>query len=465
MDPIQSFVTHFRRSRYEDLSPAVVEAVKIAILDTLGAALAGSASEPGRGIARVARRHGGTAGSTLVAHGVKVAPPMAALANGVMARCLELDGTHETGGGHVGVCIVPAALATAETAETQVGGRALIHGVALGVDMLCRLRMGAGKSKAIGWMAETLAPMSVAAMASTLLGLPEETTLDAIGLAYASCSGNVQPTVEGAWSLWTPAGTAAMSGLLAVDMAREGFRGPRHPLLGEFGLYRLYFRGDYDEAALLGDLGERNEITHVSLKPYPTCKYTHHAIATALRLVATHGITPERVRRVTVATSTMGAAQCGFDAGGAPKIAPQTANAAKFSIPFTVAAAIARRRVTLAEFTEEAIHDPALRALASRVETRVDPARDALPMLYPPMEVAIETTDGAVLRGCEEYVKGDPRDPFTLADCVERFTTWAAAAVTPPRADDLERFVGLVERLEDVADVAALMPLLAGDGS
>src|SRR5262249_8564938 len=255
MDPIQSFVTHFRRSRYEDLSPDVVEAVKIAILDTMGAALAGSASEPGRGIARVARRHGGTTGSTLGARGVKVAPPMATLANGVMARCLELDGTHETGGGHVGVCIVPAALACAETSETAVSGRALILGVALGVDMLCRLRMGAGKSKAIGWMAETMAPMSVAATASTLLGLAEETTLDAIGLAYAACSGNVQPTVEGAWSLWTPAGTAAMSGLLAVDMAREGFRGPRHPLLGEFGLYRLYFRGDYDEAALLGDLG------------------------------------------------------------------------------------------------------------------------------------------------------------------------------------------------------------------
>ncbi len=85
--------------------------------------------------------------------------------------------------------------------------------------------------------------------------------LDAIGVAYASCSGNVQPTVEGAWSLWMPAGMAAANGLLAIDMAREGFRGPRHPLCGEFGLYRLYFRGDYDEAALLGQLGERNEIT------------------------------------------------------------------------------------------------------------------------------------------------------------------------------------------------------------
>jgi 2-methylcitrate dehydratase PrpD len=126
--------------------------------------------------------------------------------------------------------------------------------------------------------------------------------------------------------------------------------------------------------------------------PYPTCKYTHHAIATALELVRTHDLAPAQVRRVTVATNTMGATQCGVDATGAPKTAPATPGAAKFSIPLTVAAAIARRQVTLEEFTEEAIRDAALLALAARVETRIDPATDSLPMLYPAMDVRIETT-------------------------------------------------------------------------
>jgi 2-methylcitrate dehydratase PrpD len=461
MDPIRKLVTHLVSAQYEDLPAPVVDAVKMTVLDTAGAALAGSSSEAGRGIARIAQRYGGGTGSTLLAHGGRVAAPMAALANGVMARCCELDGTHESGGGHVGVCMVPAALALAEGAPTPVSGRQLTLGIALGVDMLCRLRMGAGKSKAIGWMAETMAPLSVAAMGARLLGLDEERTLDAIGVAYASCSGNVQPTVEGAWSLWTPAGSAAAAGILAIDMAREGFQGPRNPLLGEFGLYRLYFRGDYDEEALLGDLGQRNEIVNNSLKPYPTCKYTHHAIATALELVREHALRPEQVRRVTVATNTMGAIQCGFDATGAPKTAPSTPGAAKFSIPFTVAAAIARRQVTLEEFTEEAIRDPGLLALAARVETRVDPAKDALPMLYPPMDVRIETTDGRVIAGCEPFVKGHPSKPFTLGDCVERFVTAAGAAVRPLPRDRLERFVAMVEDLEHVKDTSELAPLLA----
>jgi 2-methylcitrate dehydratase PrpD len=170
MDPIRKLATHFAAARYEDLSSEAREAAKMTVLDTAGAALAGSSSEPGRGIARIAQRYGGATGSTLLAHGARVATPMAALANGVMARCGELDGTHETGGGHVGVCMVPAALALVEIAPAPVSGRELALGIALGVDMLCRLRMGAGKSKAIGWMAETMAPMSVAAMGSRLFG-------------------------------------------------------------------------------------------------------------------------------------------------------------------------------------------------------------------------------------------------------------------------------------------------------
>jgi 2-methylcitrate dehydratase PrpD len=157
----------------------------------------------------------------------------------------------------------------------------------------------------------------------------------------------------------------------------------------------------------------------------------------------------------------MGATQCGFDAAGAPKTAPPTPGAAKFSIPFTVAAAIARRQVTLEEFTEEAIGDAGLLALAARVETRVDPAKDALPMLYPPMDVRIETTDGRVLAGCEPVVKGHPENPFTLGDCVERFMTAAGAAVRPLARERLERFVSMVEHLEDVKDAGEMAPLLA----
>src|SRR5688572_23283322 len=44
MDPSKKVTTHFVSARFEDLAPEVVEAVKMTVLDTAGAALAGSSS-------------------------------------------------------------------------------------------------------------------------------------------------------------------------------------------------------------------------------------------------------------------------------------------------------------------------------------------------------------------------------------------------------------------------------------
>ena len=259
--------------------------------------------------------------------------------------------------------------------------------------MLCRLRMGAGKSKAIGWMAETMAPLSVAAMGARLLGLDEREMLDAVGLAYALWSGNVQPTVEGAWSLWVPAGTAAAGGILAIDLARAGFVGPRNPLLGEFGLYRLYFRGDYDEAAAArASSGDRNEI--VNNKPEALSRPASTRITrSATTLEAGPGARPQAgadARRVTVATNDDGRHPVRLRRERARRRRLRRRRGRRSSAyPFTVATAIVRRRVTLEDFTEDAIRDPELLGAGARkVTTRVDPVpRMRLPMLYPPADV------------------------------------------------------------------------------
>ena len=117
--------------------------------------------------------------------------------------------------------------------------------------------------------------------------------------------------------------------------------------------------------------------------------------------------------------------------------------------------------MTLDEFTEESIRDPVLLALAAKVQTRIDPAKDSMSMLYPPMDVSIETTDGRVFSGCQMFVKGHPKNPFTLADCIERFRTAAAWAAHPISSARLERFVEMVDDLERVNDAAAMVPLLA----
>ncbi|HSQ02440.1 MAG TPA: MmgE/PrpD family protein, partial [Burkholderiales bacterium] len=58
-DPIHTFAQHFANARYEDLSSEIIKTVKMTVLDTTGAALAGSASEAGRSIAQIAKGYGG----------------------------------------------------------------------------------------------------------------------------------------------------------------------------------------------------------------------------------------------------------------------------------------------------------------------------------------------------------------------------------------------------------------------
>ena len=164
--------------------------------------------------------------------------------------------------------------------------------------MLCRLRMGAGKAKAIGWMAETMAPLSVAAMGAKLLGLSEREMLDAVGVAYALCSGNVQPTVEGAWSLWVPAGT------------RGGGRNPGHRSgPGRIrGSAKSAPRGVRSLSALLprrvrrgsscsGELGrpERDpQFEPEALSRPASTRITRSA--TTLKLVEEHDLKPEQIK-------------------------------------------------------------------------------------------------------------------------------------------------------------------------
>jgi hypothetical protein len=58
-------------------------------------------------------------------------------------------------------------------------------------------------------------------------------------------------------------------------------------------------------------------------------------------------------------------------------------------------------------------------------------------------------------------VKGHPRNPFTLSDCVDRFMTLAGWAARPLGSGQLQEFVEMVETLEDVKDAGEMVPLLA----
>ncbi len=469
-DPIVALAEHALGVRYEDLPQQVVATVKKAVIDTAGAGLAGSSAELGQIVAAMARENGGSPDGTLWLFGDKVPASEAAFANAVMARCRELDDVHEGSpragrghGGHVNVTIVPAALAVVEHLPWPVSGRDLITAIAVGGDVLVRLRLAAGDAGRLGWEGPTVSPFGVAAAVGRLYRLDTGALLNAMGAAYAHCSGNVLSTSDGTWDVWLNAGMGARAGVVAVELARRGHRGARAPLLGGAGLYPLYFRGEYHAEALLSGLGKEFESGAVSIKPYAACKATHHAIYTSLALLHRHRIDPAAIERIEVRTSDYNMQLAGLNEHGEPKYAPRTINEAQFSIPFTMALAIMQGAVLPDTLTREALADPAILRLSRKITLRVTDDKNELARRegYPPVDVDIHTVDGKIWSGCELYVKGHPSNPMTLEEVIEKFQRCAELSALPLAPEAMHAFCGLIADLETLEDVRGIPSYLA----
>src|SRR5688572_26326855 len=121
--------------RYEDLSPGAVAACKARLLDTLGC-VAGAYDHPLSIAARsFADRYQTNAPATVFGASSRVAPEMAAFANGVMLRVLDLSDMYRLKSGGHPSDIISAALAAAELGARD--GRSLMTAVVIGYEVYC----------------------------------------------------------------------------------------------------------------------------------------------------------------------------------------------------------------------------------------------------------------------------------------------------------------------------------------
>lgn len=308
MPLINDLALNAMRLRYEDLPESVIQAVKRSVLDTLAVTVAGSSADGVESLVSLIKGWGGTGESTILVYGGKVPAFTAALANSTMARARDLDDVHEPAAMHLSAAIVPSAFVISEYSRSirnrLINGKDFIVAIALGSDFLCRLRLaGPGAGDEGGWSSETPAPLAVAMMGGKILGFDEEKICNSLGIAYAKCSGNIQAHIEGALTVRLQQGFGSMSGVLAVILADKGLTGAKDILEGKHGYYSLYMRGNYNPEALTKDIGKRFEISNVSIKPYPSCKYTHTAICGALQLAEENTIPPNDIRKVTITTN------------------------------------------------------------------------------------------------------------------------------------------------------------------
>jgi 2-methylcitrate dehydratase PrpD len=306
----------------------------------------------------------------------------------------------------------------------------------------------------------TAATFGAAAAAGALLGLDAAQLRDALGSAGTQAAGLWEFNADGTMSKYLHAGKAAFNGVLAAELAREGFTGAGRILEGERGFCRA-MSTDPDLDRLTADLGHRWKISENCYKLHSCCGHTHTAIDTAIDLRDRHcWAAGDAARDLT----GLRIALYGPGYGIVREPNPRTPYQAKFSIAYCVAVALHEGRVGLAQFDParfgpDGVTDPALAALLAKSTVEVDPDLTAR---YPerwPARLTLTLADGTTEERGADYPRGNPENPVAPAVLEEK----ARALIAPIYGEALaERALAAVRQAEQWTDVRqALRGILA----
>ncbi|MFW6147848.1 MAG: MmgE/PrpD family protein [Thermodesulfobacteriota bacterium] len=440
----QELADFFCPLRYEDLSDSLVHRTKSFFLDWLGSAFAGSSQLPTHMMLSIAEDMKGAEEATIIPNTTKHLPLIAALVNGASSHVMEMDDLHRRSIFHPAAPIMPAVFAAAE--KGHVSGRNLILGIFTGYETGIRAALAAGKSHYRFWhTTATCGTFGAAAGAAKVLELEPEQFIWALGSAGTQSSGLWEFLTEGAMSKQLHPGKAAMNGLLAVLLAQKGFTGSSRIFEGEKGFLKAT-SDDYEFTFLTDGLGEIFHTAENSLKYYASCGHTHSAIEAALRAWKDADLDPAAIQSITVHVY-----QGALDL--LEEVEAHSPYLAKFNLPFCVATALNFGHVDIDDFTDERIKDPSIQTLMSRISLRED---QELTLLYPqkwPARVEIMLKNGERYQGYCEYPKGDPENPLSEQELIEKFTKLCGDIITK---DEQDRIVDLVLDLENLEDAAHL---------
>jgi len=427
-------------TRFDDLPPALVAQAKRHILDTVGATLAGAASE-----IAVAVRHtfANENGKTLVwGTAQSVGAAQAAMLNGIAAHALELD---DTGGcDHSGAVVLPAVMAAVSLSPTPVNGRELITAVVIGYEIGRRVLEACGGYSAhngAGWHSTaTCGVFGAAAASARILGLDPAQTLAALGIA-GSFSGGLWAFIhDGSHSKKLHSGRAAEGGLLAARFAEQGISGPTKLFDDVWGGFLKTLAAEHAQPeALDADLGVVWKLARCSIKPYASCRGTHSAIDALGLLLEQLQIDADQLEDVQVSL-------CGFlnEMCGGRDIGSSAA--AQMSLPYALAARLVHGHCRLEAYDDEQRSASEIAHWMSRIHLEVDPqlSEDGEPV------VSICSHDGRTASLCIEVPLGAPGNPLSDAALEEKFLSLATRVLPEEQATGLLERLWQLEKLESV---------------
>lgn len=445
-DPWQGrFAATLAATRWEALAPEVRERAVLVLLDCIGAIAAGAQEQETVRLADALLLREGAGREAAIGTPHRLSAGDAALFNGTAGTMLELDEGNQFCRGHPAIHVAPAILATARTAGAT--GADLLRALVLGYEAGARIGI-ASKLRVEMHPHGTWGSVGAAIGVAALHAAEPDEMQQAMGLASSlGLTTSRRTMLEGGTVRNTYAGIANFMGVLVWDLLRAGFAPERDGVATVFG--GIAATG-FDSREMLKDLGTRWEIARNYFKRHAACRYTHGALDAVGQILREHGpIAPDAIRAGRVDTYVW-AAQLDDPA-------PRNMLAAKFSVPYSVAAMLVRGVADVPAFRAPSLSDPAILDLASRIAVEEDPQMTArLPGLRP-ARVALHLKDGRTLSAEALTNRGDTEDPFSPEEIREKFRELATPVFGTARARAIEEAVLALPEAEDCAALDALL--------
>jgi len=289
----------------------------------------------------------------------------------------------------------------------------------------------------------TCGTFGATAAAAKILGLSEVQMVNAFGIAGSQTAGSMEFLAQGAWTKRMHPGWAAHNGIIASLLAKKGFKGPSTIIEGRDGFLHAY-SGNADRNIVLGGIGSNFEIMKTSIKPHACCRYKQPPIDGIVKIMRENQLKPEDIEEV-----KLGILKAGFPIIVTPeelKYNPKSMVDAQFSMPFGAAVAILYGEASLDQYRKKVIQSPEVKEMMKRVRCMEDPE---LEKVYPkqwPATAEIKTKDGRTFFTRIDYPKGDPENPLSWDELIEKFDRVTSSIYSKARRQKVIEQVRVIEK-------------------
>ena len=454
MNISREFIEYVHEITYENMPEEAHDRAKYFLLDFLGVSICGTKADSSGVLYNFIKnnaKHDGPC--TIIGSPLKTMPADAALVNGGIAHAIEMDDVTTRSSLHPGVSVMPSCIAMSEVHCSNP--KRLIEAIVTGYEVTNRIgnAVNAKSHYARGFHpTATCGTFASSIVASKLLGQSVDKMANTLAIAGSQASGSMQYLDNGAWTKRFHPGWSAHSGIYAAYMAENGFIGPSDILGGESGFFAAY-SDDANPEYLTEKIGDYWEICETAIKPYACCRFNHASVDATIALCNENDLKAEDIEKVEVRVPKT--SELLVINPEDKKRNPENIVDAQFSLHYAVAVSILKRAAGLQEYSEEYIASKDFNSLIQKIYCFGDIEMDKeFPEKWQANVKITTKNDSYEIH--QPYPKGDPKNPMTWDELIERFHLMTSNVISKEKSVEIVEKVINLDRLESISEFVDL---------